>query len=170
MGGARSSARYTCNVLHHEGGRDSISEKKLRKGDATWKPNEILLGFGASGLSGMDITVSLPLDKKDMYANRIIAALAQPRNLITMGQFKKIHGQLQHAAITMPCMKGFMTPLNRVLASATTTVGLKLNDRPSHISENVSQSLPYYYGYVDAAAVGAGGAKLPCTRWIIPLV
>jgi hypothetical protein len=103
-----------------------------------------------------------------------------------MKHFQKIHGQLTHAAIALPCMRGFMTPLNRVLASATTTVGLKLNsellrtlkaflpmlqwahNRPSHISEIVSPSLPHYYGYVDSAAVGAGGSILPCTRWIIP--
>jgi hypothetical protein len=28
----------------------------------------------------------------------------------------------------------------------------------------------FYYGYVDATAVGAGGAMLPCTRWTIRLV
>jgi hypothetical protein len=176
------------DVLHHEGGRDSISEKKLKKGDATWKPNEVLLGFSTSDLSGTGRTVALPLDKKEKYADRIREALAQPRNFISMGQFQKIHGQLQHVAVAMPCMRGFMTPLNRALAAATTTVGLGAkselretleafllmldwaHDRPSHISEIVPPSLPHYYGYGDAAAVGAGGTLLPCTRWIRPIV
>jgi hypothetical protein len=170
------------DVLQHDGGRDSISEKKPLQGDASWKIKEVLLGFGASGLSGTDRTVSLPLDKKDKYANRIIAALAQSRHFITMGHFQKIHGQLTHAAVALPCVRGFMTPLNRVLASATTTVGLKLNSElretlkaflpmlewahnlPSHISEIVSPSLPHYYGYVDSAALGSGETILPCTR------
>jgi hypothetical protein len=176
------------DVLHHKGGRDSISEKKLKQGDARWKPKEILLGFGMSGLSGRARDVALPLAKKDKYVDRITSALAQPRNFISFNQFQKIHGQLQHAAVAMPCMKGFMTPLNRVLATATTMVGLGAksevreallaflpmlhgaHDRPTHITEIVPPSLPHYYGYVDAAAVGAGGVLLPCTRWIPPLV
>jgi hypothetical protein len=31
-------------VLQHEGGKDSISEKKLEKGDAWWKPSKVLRG------------------------------------------------------------------------------------------------------------------------------
>jgi hypothetical protein len=37
------------DVLHHEGGRDSISKKKLLKQDALWKLEEILLGFSFIG-------------------------------------------------------------------------------------------------------------------------
>jgi hypothetical protein len=36
-------------VLQHEGSKDSISEKKLAKGDAPWKPSEVLLGIQTTG-------------------------------------------------------------------------------------------------------------------------
>jgi hypothetical protein len=179
------------DVLHHEGGRDSISEKKLKKGDARWKSAEVLLGSTMSGLPGAGRTVALPQAKVDKYSARIRAALARPRNFISFGEFQKIHGQMQHASDVMPCMKGFMSPLNRILATASNssnTVGLGKDSElretlsaflpmleaahahPSHISELVPPSLPHYYSYNDAAAVGAGGAWLPCTRWLSPFV
>jgi hypothetical protein len=41
-------------VLHHRGGKDSISEKKLAKGDAQWKPTKVLLGIQMMGVSDQD--------------------------------------------------------------------------------------------------------------------
>jgi hypothetical protein len=79
-------------------------------------------------------------------------------------------------------MRGFMTPLNRVLAAHPHTVGLSQRSElrevlsafipmlhlahslPSHITELVAAPLPHYYGYVDACARGGGGVWLPCTR------
>jgi hypothetical protein len=114
--------------------------------------------------------------------------LSQPRRSISFASFQKLHGKLQHAALALPCMKGFMTPLNRTLSQALPTVGLgaasELREalklfhavlelahlRPTHITELVPPSLPHIYGYVDAAAVGAGGVWLPCTKWLTPCV
>jgi hypothetical protein len=39
-------------VLQHAGGKDSISEKKLEKGDARWKPSEVILGIQTTGGGG----------------------------------------------------------------------------------------------------------------------
>lgn len=88
-------------------------------------------------------TVSLPLDRKVKNLNRVIEALALSTwgssvGFINMGQFQKIEGQLQHAVIAMPCT-GFTTPLNRVLATATTTVGLGAK---SELCETLEAFLP----------------------------
>ncbi len=176
------------DVLKHEGGRDSVSEKKCKKGDAIWKNYEVMLGFGVSGALGAGRTIGLPEDKKDKYVGIIREALDKPRNYMLFGDFQKLHGKLQHASTVMPSMRGHMTPLNRVLSSQPERVGLKKNSElretleafvplleashthPSHISELVGPDLPDYHGYVDSAAVGVGGVWLPCTCWINPTV
>jgi hypothetical protein len=176
------------DVLQHEDGRDSISSRKLEKGDARFKPEETMLGFDMHGHPKRRRTVGLNDDKSSRYRAKIQEALARKDHCLPFGEFRKIHGKVQHASIVMPCMKGFMTPLNRVLAAATTFVGLgkgsEVRDtladfdhllalataHPSHITEIVPPDLPHYYGYVDFAAVGMGGVWLPCTRGLQPLV
>ena len=176
------------DVLNHEGGRDSVSEKKCLKGDAIWKQYEILLGFGVRGAQGPGRTIGLPEDKKDKYVGFIRDALDKPRNYMLFGDFQKLHGKLQHASMIMPAMRGHMTPLNRVLSTKPERVGLKQGSElretleafvplleashthPSHISELVGPDLPDYHGYVDAAASGVGGVWLPCTCWVNPVV
>ena len=169
-------------------GRDSISTRKLEKGDARFKPEETMLGFDMHGHPKRRRTVGLNHDKSSRYRAKIQEALARKGHCLPFGEFRKIHGKVQHASIVMPCMKGFMTPLNRVLATEATFVGLgkgsEVRDtladfdhllalataHPSHITEIVPPDLPHYYGYVDFAAVGMGGVWLPCTRGLQPLV
>ena len=175
-------------VLQHEGGKDSISEKKLKKEDALWELQAILLGILADGGFGPNRTVSLPLDKYTKYRGGITDALAVPRATISFKEFQKVHGQIQYVATVIPCIRGLMTPLNRRLAIEDIPVGLgkgtairraltRVRDlmdlaqtRPSHICEIVAPSLPGVYGPMDAAAIGAGGVLLPCTEYIQPTV
>jgi hypothetical protein len=53
------------DIRQHDGGRDSISVKKLKKGDARWKPAEVLLGSTMSGRPGSGRTVAMSRDKRD---------------------------------------------------------------------------------------------------------
>ena len=176
------------DVLQHEGGRDSISEKKLERGDARFKPEETMLGFDLHGHPKRRRTVGLNEEKASRYRSQIQEALARKGNCVSFKAFHRLYGKVQHAATAMPCMKGFMTPLNRVFAEAPAFVGLGKgsevrstlsdfdhllalsNAHPSHITEIVPPDLPHDYGYVDFAAVGMGGVWLPCTRWLQPLV
>jgi len=183
-------------VLNHVGGKDSVSLKKCEKGDARWKRYEVLLGFGVSGAHGSGRCIGLPEDKKDKYVGHIRDALSKPGNYMMFGEFQKLHGRLQHATVAMPSMRGFMTPLNRILAQEDQLkatggrVGLAANNAnslretledliplleasyrtPSHITELVGPDLPHYYGYVDASSSGVGGVWLPCTRGLQPIV
>jgi hypothetical protein len=180
-------------VLGHTGGKDSISEKKLGKGDARFKQTEVLLGFEMQGGAGKDRRVRLPPSRKDKYSSQINNALTRPRNYTTFRDFRAIHGKLTFASNAIPCMRGLMTPLNRALQlgpggippsivglgeTSETREALSLcnklldlmTEQPSHITEIVPPDLPHYYGYVDFAACGMGGVLLPCTRKIPALV
>jgi len=176
------------DVLQHEGGKDSVSQRKLEKGDALFKLKEVLLGFLFSGGAGSQRTVAVPEGKFEKYVRRLRNALGQPRHYITFSEFQKIQGQMQHVSVAIPCLRGLMTPLNQVLSSKPPHVGLKVGStirstfeifatliedaqaHPSHITEIVAPNLPHYYGTTDASGVGAGGVWLPCTEWMQPTV
>ena len=107
---------------------------------------------------------------------------------MSFASFRRLHGKLQHVAQIMPIMRGFMTPLNAILAKAPPQVGLgsrselrellqhfqmllhDLQDNPTPIYVLVPPPLPHVYGYTDASAAGAGGVWLPCTHFIAPIV
>ena len=162
--------------------------RKLLKGDALFKLREVMLGFLLSGGAGPERTVAVPQDKFGKYVGRLRKALEQKSHWITFAEFQKIHGQMQHVSIAVPCLRGLMTPLNQVLSREPSTVGLRkgstlratfeifatlLEDaqvNPSHITEIVAPYLPHYYGMTDASGVGAGGVWLPCTEWMLPIV
>ena len=110
------------DVIKHVGGKDSVSEKKLDKGDAEFEAAKTLLGFVPSGHSGAGRTVSLPLDKKNRYVARVRARLS--KTFVSIAMHREIHGKLQHASTVMPCMRGFMTPLNRAITQSHQTIGL----------------------------------------------
>ena len=176
------------NVVKHEGGRDSISLKKLERGDGLLQDSKVLLGFLVRGSPGPGRLVGLPADKASRYISELDKALQNPRHWISFNAFQKLHGKIVHAALVLPCMLGFLSVLNRTLQQAPTTVGLGATSelrstllalrffidvahhRPSHITELVAPDLPHIYGYVDAARGGMGGVILPCTRWISPIV
>jgi hypothetical protein len=175
-------------VLHHRGGKDSILEKKLAKGDAQWKPTEVLLGIQMTGGVGPGRQVSIPQDKHLKYRSNITTALATPRGVISFTDFRKIHGQVQYVSSVIPCMRFLMTPLNQHLSQPDHPVGLGRDSRlckvlkkmvhimglaqarPAHITVVVPPSLPHYHGRLDAAAVGARGVWLPGTNFIWPTV
>jgi hypothetical protein len=170
-------------VIHHTGGKDSISTKKLAKGDARWKPKEELLGVLFHGWAGKDRMISIPPSKHQKYWDTLTGALDAPRGIIGFNQFRKLHGQIQYVTSVIPCMKFLMTPLNRRLTRQGEAIGLgkttlslmrlrHLLDiaqaQPTHILAIVAPGLLHYYGTADAVVVGAGGVWLPCLRDIQP--
>jgi hypothetical protein len=88
----------------------------------------------------------------------------------------------------MPGMGGFMSELNKTLASTHITVGLgnksslrhtledfayllsQTHDNPSHILEIVGTETPHIYGYTDACRQGMGDVILPAMKWVPPTV
>jgi hypothetical protein len=173
-------------VSGHTEGRDSVSNKKLLKGDAAWTHRKLLLGFMADGRPKGDRTLGLPREKTDSYRAHLQKVLRA--NYVSLAEFQKLQGRLQHAAVAMPSMRGFMTPLNATLRKSPQTVGLgkasELREvlqhfdpmlesacqQPSHITELMGPYMPHVYGYTDTSAEGAGVVWLPCTRWCKPIV
>ena len=178
------------DVLSHEGGKDSISTKKLGKGDAMFNREKEMLGKWLRGHAGGERTVGLTKEKVDKYVGAIEEALKSPAHRVVLQRFQKILGKIQYASEVMPAMKGYLTPLNQALVGKTpgSFVGLGKASQtrevlediipllrqawsdPSHISEIVPTDLPHFYGTTDAAGVGLGGVLLPCTKWIQPTV
>ena len=175
-------------VSGHKGGKDSVSVKKLIKGDGRFDTTKELLGFNFMGDPGAGRMIALPQKKFEAYSQAIRTALDAPRHYIGFRTFQSIYGKLQHASTVFPAVKSFMTPLNRALKKGNINVGLgkkseiretflRMLDllqlavkRPCHITELVPTALPHVYGYMDAAAVGAGGVRLPCTEFMPAIV
>jgi hypothetical protein len=176
------------SITDHIGGRDSISLKKLVALDGRLQTDKTILGFAFHGEPGNRRTVGLTAEKASSYISDLRSALDRPQKYISKTEFQKLHGRLTHASQIMPCMGGFMSELNQVLASAHITVGLgdksalretfedfayfleQTHRNPSHITEIVGTDLPHIYGYTDACRTGMGGVILPATRWIQPSV
>ena len=176
------------DVTGHTGGKDSISEKKLKKGDATWETGKTMLGLYIQGAPGADRTVGLPPEKTELYVESLESALSKKKMMLR--DFLKIAGRVRWASTAIPSIRGFMAPCNRAAAGKGPKhfVGLgkdrevrealatfrsllcMAKESPSHISEIVGPSLPHIYGMVDASAQGMGGVILPCTLWIQPTV
>ena len=97
-------------------GKDSISEKKLRKAMLDFKQTETLLGFAMRGGSGRNRTVQLPLDRKEKYSAQIQTAISKPKRYVPLKTFQEIHGKLILSSNAIPCICGLLTPLNRQLA------------------------------------------------------
>jgi hypothetical protein len=149
-------------VTGHERRKDSVSLKKCLKGDARFETDKVMLGFLLQGGTHRNRLVGLPEDKAIRYRDTIQEALDRPRNFISFNAFEQLHGKLQHALIALPAMRGYMTPLNKILGRSPTTVGLARGsetrevleqfvfmitlsyERPSHISDLVSPDLPHY--------------------------
>jgi hypothetical protein len=108
-------------VTGHLHGKDSISEKKLLRGDGQWHYQKTLLVIAFDGDSR---TVRLPHDCAQQYIADIELALQQ--SFIPFKRFQHLHGILQSVGQILPPLRGFMTPLKRVLGRhpEPTTVGL----------------------------------------------
>ena len=166
----------------HVGGRDPVSAKKLKQGDARWAKMKTVLGFEFDGEAR---TVRLPPIKLSTYLREIDELLANPST--TLKAFRRVIGKLRHAAMILPAELGFFSPLNRATAGDPHRIGLgkksevrkNLEDlrallvdashRPTHVNELVRRT-PDFIGYTDACATGAGGVWFSGNLDIEPLV
>jgi hypothetical protein len=163
-------------VTGHEGGKDSISRKKLDKGDAIMTRVQEILGFTLEGLAR---TVTLPPKKADAICEEISRILKKKR--VPLKRLEKIVGRIMHAAWILPTSKALMTPVYQSYRQRPAIVGLRWNaelryaladlipliksiaTRPTHVHELVTLT-PIFTGMVNAASTGAGGI------WILPYV
>jgi len=172
------------SVTGHTGGKDSISLKKLKKGDADWTTEKEILGWLINGVTRH---ISLPPDKAASYLLETRRLLHRNQTKVPLKQFQRVCGKLRFASIAIPAGKGLFSPLNRAMQGNPKHVGLGrksetrealvdwaalLSDvakRPTHVHELVPQSWDYF-GYCDACASGAGGVGFPLDSALPPVV
>lgn len=170
------------DVLEHEGGKDSISRRKLERGDARWEPEKVVLGFLCNG---RDRTIRLPEAKAAAVVKELATVLRQRK--VRLKRFQKLVGKLRHAALILPAAKGLFTPINLAMRGASVDVAIgkdcevrrnlqelgaliaDLAKRPTHVDELVPRT-PDFVGYCDACATGAGGVWFGGNIGLEPLV
>jgi hypothetical protein len=141
--------------------KTASQRRKLAKGDARWKPTEVLLGIQTMGGVEPGCLVSITLDKHLKYRSNITTALATPRGVSSFADFRKIHGQVRYVSSAIPCMRFLMTPLDQRLSQPDHPVGLGRDSklckvlkkmvhimdlaqaRPAHIMVIVPPHLPH---------------------------
>ena len=168
------------NVTTHEGGKEPISEKKLRSGEGNFRSKKEMIGIE---FDGKKRTVRLPADKARRYIKEAHSLIR--RRSVPLKSFRTVVGQLRHATIILPAAKGFFTPLNKLLKSGVHSLVLGrevkstitdicslihlLGSRPTHVRELVPD-MPQYIAYHDAAAEGSGGVWFSVVHEMQPIV
>ena len=156
-------------VTGHVDGKDSISRKKVERGDVRFAPIKEMLGFE---LNGKARTVQLPKSKAQSIVKEIKAVLKKSR--VRLVRMQRTVGRLQHASLVMPCSKALFTPLydamkgdpkyiylpvgGKVRNALRDAIALTLEaaERPTHVREIVAGDTGAV-GNCDASAFGAGG-------------
>jgi hypothetical protein len=160
------------DITGHSDGKDPISAKKLAQGDGDFTSSKEMIGFTFEGIKR---TVRLPPEKATKYIREIYRVLR--RTSVDLKTLQTLVGQLWHASIILPAARGFFTPINAAKRGNPKIIGLGkgsdvqsafldlcsllkiLRARPTHVRELVL-TMPWYVGYHDAAAEGAGGVWL----------
>jgi hypothetical protein len=153
----------------HTNGKDSISRKKVERGDVRFAPSKEMLGFE---LDGKTRTVKLPQSKAETMVKEIKHLCKKKR--VRLQRMQRIIGKLQHASLVMPCSKALFTPLydaikgnpqhvylpvgGRVRLALRDAIALTLEAarRPTHVREIIAAQTGAI-GNCDASAFGAGG-------------
>ncbi len=162
-------------VTGHPGG-DSISVKKILKGEGQWNTEQELLGWI---IDGVHYTIRLPDEKLE----KILDLLTKYSKLrqVPLNDFQKLAGKLQHASLAMPggwglfspiymAMKGDpqhinMSPYLKQTLRDWRTIIKQISKVPTHVLQIVS-GLPDFLGYVDACKRGCGGIWFGLSQYI----
>jgi hypothetical protein len=154
-------------ITNHEGGKDSISIKKLEKGDARFLPKKLILGFMLN--KGKLQTVQLSIKKSGNINTEVQQLLKKSR--VPSKHFLTITGKTSNAICIFPAVKGFMIPLYKAMRGAPKMIGLgKHSELRTALADlwqiihslggGAVQLTPQAAGTCDAAAEGVGGVWL----------
>ena len=150
--------------------QEPVSVKKLKKGDAAWAVQKILLGWVVDSVRG---TIELPPHREERLHQLIDAFLHRKRT--TVKKWRQLIGELRSMTVALPGSAGLFTNMQAALVRANATGGKvkidrhqqaeladwkwlanSLTDRPTSIAEIVHKQ-PSYGGDCDAAKSGMGG-------------
>ena len=159
---------------------DPISKGKLSQGNGTWDPiKEILVWI----IDGTKYTIQLTQKKANGICKTIRSILKQEK--ISLNNYQKISGKLQHSSFGMPEGRGLFGPIQKSMAGITSFIILKpsikifLNDWRSIVTQlsaqptsvlQIVQELPSYVGYSDVCKLGAGGVCVSGMKNLTPFL
>ena len=161
------------SVTGHSGG-DSVSIKKIEKGEGKWEFIKEILGWM---INGLDYTIQLPTAKSDKLVKQLTKFAKMKQ--IKLKDFEKLVGKLQHASLAMPggwglfspltmAMKGrpkrvHVTPIIKQTMLDWRTILRQVSKKPTHVLQLVD-GYPDYIGFSDACKKGAGGVWFGVTE------
>jgi hypothetical protein len=104
----------------HVGGKDPISKKKLKKGNAMFLIEKEILGFM---LQGMRWTAWLPVPKSDAIVQELKCLLKKKH--CPLKCFLSISGKVMSATWIAPSAKAFLTPFFKMAKNSPKLVGIR---------------------------------------------
>ena len=162
-------------ITGHTGG-DSISEKKIAKGEGQWRHSKELLGWLVDGKS---YTIRLPRDKEQKALLQLRQVLRHKS--VPLTAFQKLAGRLQYISFAMPGGWGLFSPIYKALQGDPKTIHITPSLRealrdwrtiikqaaaiPTHVLQLVD-GLPNFLAYCDACKRGVGGVVMGITKKI----
>jgi hypothetical protein len=156
-------------VTGHVNGKDSISSKKVLRGDVRFAPDKEILGFD---LDGEARTVRLPQKKAEAIVTEVKRMLKKKR--VNLNRMQRIVGRLQHASLVMPATRALFTPMYtamkgdpkyvylpaggqlRTALRDAIALTLEAARRPTHVNELIANN-GEVQGNCDTSAFAAGG-------------
>ena len=152
---------------------DPISVKKLERQEGSWATVKDILGITFDGEAK---TLWLAPDKRDAIIGKLKQwiRLGTKRGGIPFDEFQATLSKLQHAFITIPAVRGLLSPFYKILAKKPLFIFLHTNaplrsavtDCRTFLRESVSTPTkcknlvpgwPDYVGITDASGHGLGG-------------
>jgi PAS domain-containing protein len=170
---------------HEDPDQDSLSVKKIRKGEGAWALRGDLLGFTANGDIGpKSIWLEEPKrDKLLVILHQWIRAGRNGHSGVEYSEFRSVIAKIRHAFVAIPNGLGLLSPCNdvlrreprfvyfhrnKVLLEALVDIRTLLKEsicKPTLCKELVN-GWPGYVAIVDASGHGVGivvvGESLPC--------
>ena len=181
LGGSMQSSLI--ELTGHQDGKDPILQSKLDRGDTTFLPNKVILGFLFNGVT---CTVQFPPPKATDLIEAIHWLLC--KTTCALKNFQQVVRRLCHTAIIHPSANGLFTPIHMALQGNPQQVGLgkhsevhynlldlavmihTLAAQPTHVCK-LLPGPPDYIGFCDASTAGAGGVCfLPDPQSFQPVV
>ena len=166
-------------VTGHTGG-DSISEKKIAKGEGTWDGIKEILGWLFDGNA---FTLQLPPEKCDKIVIQINSILKKKR--VSLNTYQKLAGKLQHASFGIPGGPSLFSPIQRAMLRDPEFINLSndlthalvdwryiikfLKKHPTSVRQLV-QDYPNFIAYTDACKLGCGGIWTSGTSALPPFL
>lgn len=168
--------------------KQPVSEKKLRKGDATWSTRKIVLGWLIDTLRR---TIELPAHRRQRLLHILQDARRRTRLLIRnchrlLGEVRSMlmavsggAGLLSHLQTALQQSQGDRVRLSKATRRQLADLHRLAEDvasRPTRIAELFPATDGHYFGACDASGQGFGGVLLPAAQssvspmvWRLPL-